>query len=63
METHIRILHSKIHSSEYYTLTISALIQNELYVIKRVMKKNAEDKILQIMSRVYSDVVSAVNCK
>jgi len=29
-----------------YMLTISALIQNELYLIARQIKKNAEDKTL-----------------
>jgi len=47
MEIHINVLHSKIHlSMMIYTLTISALIQNELYLIAKQMKKNAEDKIL-----------------
>lgn len=44
-------------------LTLSALIQNELYLIAKQMKKNVEDKTLIIRSIVQSEVINVVNCK
>lgn len=44
-------------------LTISALIQNELYLIAKQMKKNAEDTTLIMTSIVHFEVMNVVNCK